>query len=151
MHLWSKEMREVKHKRNPTSRSSANTDPEQDLGTLEREIQLLRSILHRSAERPDFFWKRQRNAIMASMEEPAPARKGRPIPLWAPVALGVILSILFFVESSKAPPPDFAAGSDQDLLIGIERALSRDYPEAFDAAVVISSNGIIERNQSGRK
>jgi hypothetical protein len=151
MHLWSKEMREGKQKRNHTSRSSADIDPEQNLGVLESEIEILRGALHKSAERPDLFWKRQHNAIMASLKGPVSATKGRSALVWAPVALGVILCILFFVESSKAPTPDFAAGSDQDLLIGIERALSRDYPEAFDPAVIINSDRTIERNQSGRK
>jgi hypothetical protein len=144
-------MREDKHSKDHTPGYSADFDPEQNLGVLRGEIELLRDSAHAAAGRPDFFWKRQHNKIMASLKKPVPTAKQRPALLWAPVALGVVLCILFFVQSSKAPTPDFAAGSDQDLLIGIERALSRQYPEAFDPAIVIVPDKVIEKNRSGRK
>ena len=61
--------------------------------------------------------------------------------IWASLAIGLILCLLLFVVNSKAPTPDFAAGSDQKLLVEIERALSRQYPEAFDPATLILPSG----------
>ncbi len=150
MHLWSKEMRESKQKkRNLPFQTPAKIDRERNFGMPENQIEILREALHQSAQRPDFFWKRQRSEIMARLKEPVLVPKRQPASLWVPVALGVVLCIFFFVQSSKAPTPDFAAGSDQELLIGIERALSRDYPEAFDPAVVLNADKKKER-QSGQ-
>jgi hypothetical protein len=129
-------MRKGKHSKN--SGYSAG-DPERDLAELEGKIQILRNSVHRAAERPEFFWKSQHNVIMAKINMRTSARNHRPALLWAHIALGLLICLLFFVENSKAPTPDFAAGSDQELLLGIERALSRDYPEAFAPAVAVDS------------
>ena len=143
-------MQEGNHRR--SSRHSADFDPERNLGDLERKIQTLRDSVHRAAERPDFFWKRQHNAIMARLNAPVSTTKRRPALRWASVALALILCLVFFVENSKAPPPDFAAGSDQELLIGIEWALSRAYPEAFaPAAAIDSETGIFDGIESRSK
>ncbi len=58
--------------------------------------------------------------------------------IWAPAAIAILLCLFLFVEKSKAPTPDFAAGSDQMLLIEVERALHRDYPEALAPAALIA-------------
>jgi hypothetical protein len=157
MHLRSKEMRQEKKTQSFRSLDSADFDPERNLGELERKIQILRDLVRTAAERPDFFWKRQHNIIMASMKKPVRAAKHRPALLWAPIALTLIMCLFFFVENSRAPTPDFAAGADQELLVGIERALSRDYPEALAPAAVIdgvierTSNTAIDENQSRSK
>ena len=144
-------MREAKEKSLFGSVGSADFDPERDLEDMKKDIQRLRESVHAEAEKPEFFWKRQHNAIMASLNKPFPAAKCRPALLWAPAALALILCLLFFVENSKAPTPDLAAGSDQELLIGIERALSRDYPEAFAPVAVIHSaiEGMPDKAVSG--
>jgi hypothetical protein len=50
----------------------------------------------------------------------------------------VILCLFFFAENSKAPPkPDLAAGSDEILLINVERALNQEYPDALAPAAFI--------------
>jgi hypothetical protein len=145
-------MREGKHVRSSTSQYSTDFDPERNLGELGRKIQILRDSVHTAAERPDFFWKRQHNAIMSRLKKPVRAAKYPPALLWAPVALVLIICLFFFVENSKAPTPDFAAGSDQELLIGIERALRRDYPEALAPAAVIDGEiGRMGGNESRSK
>jgi hypothetical protein len=151
MHLWSKKMREEKDKNLFGSGSSADIDPERNLRELKKDIQMLRESVHAAAEKPEFFWKRQHNAIMASLNKPVPSAKYRPALLWVPAALVFILCLFFFVENSKAPTPDLAAGSDQELLIEIERALSRHYPEALAPVAVIDSaiDGMPDKSVSG--
>ena len=129
-------MRKGKH---PRSSGCSAGIPERDLGELERKIQILRNSVHMAAERPESFWKSQHTAIMAKLNMQASAKNHRPALLWAPIALGLLICLFFFVENSKAPPPDFAAGSDQELLLGIERALSRDYPEALAPVTAMDS------------
>jgi hypothetical protein len=141
MRLWSKKMREAKEKNLIGAGGGSGLGPEPNLGDLEKSVRMLREFVHAAAERPEFFWIRQRNAIRTSLNKPVPAAKYRPALIGAPVALVLILCLFLFVENSKAPTPDLAAGSDQELLIDIERALSRDHPEAF-APVAVSNSGI---------
>jgi hypothetical protein len=145
-------MREGKHAKSSTSRHSADFDPEQNLGELKKGIQILRNSVYAAAERPDFFWKRQHNAIMARLRKPVHAAKYRRALLWVPGVMAFIICLFFFVENSKAPTPDFAAGSDQELLMAIEHALNHDYPEALAPAAVINGEiGRIAGNESQSK
>jgi|WetSurMetagenome_2_1015567.scaffolds.fasta_scaffold305172_1 hypothetical protein len=107
-------------------------DRELNLGNLEEKIQALRGAVHAAAEKPDSFWKRQQDAIVSNLTLPAFNEYRRPALLWTPIVVALVTCLFFFVESSKAPTPDLAAGSDQELLVGIERALNRNQPEAFD-------------------
>jgi hypothetical protein len=134
------------------SLSSWDFDPERNLGELEGNIQVFRDSVRLAAERPDFFWKSQHNAIMARLNKQLRPAKYRPALIWAPAAaLVLIMCLFFFVENSKAPTPDFAAGSDQELLIGIERALSRDFPEALAPVAVTDGDGGISGRGIDRK
>ncbi len=110
---------------------------------LERGIEELEGILHKfrdsvraEADKPDFFWARQRNAIMSTLDKPESPKRRRVL-LWIPAAAAVLLCMLFFAEISKAPIPDLAAGYDQDLLVEVERALNRSHPEALMPALLI--------------
>jgi hypothetical protein len=136
-------MRQEKKTVSFTSPDSAGLDPEQNLGELERKIQTFRESVRRAAERPEFFWKRQHNDIIASLKTPVRTAKYGHALLWVPAALVLIMCLFFFVENSKAPTPDFAAGADQKLLVGIERALNRDYAEALAPAAVL--DGLIAK------
>jgi hypothetical protein len=107
-------------------------DPELNFGNLEEKIQTLRDAVHAAAEKPDIFWKRQQNAILSKLNRPVLNGNRRPALLWTPIVVVLGTCLFLYVESSKAPTPDLAAGSDQELLIGIERALNRNQPEAFD-------------------
>jgi len=138
-------------KRSSASRDSADFDPERNFGELERNIQVFRDSVRLAAERPDFFWKSQHNAIMAGLNKPLRPAKYRPALLWVPAALVLIMCLFFFVENSKAPTPDFAGGSDQELLIGIERVLSRDFPEALAPVAVTDGDGGISGRGIDRK
>ena len=123
--------------------ASDGRDPEQNLGDLQDTLRIFRDSLHAAAEKPGFFWKSQHNTIMARLAEPAPSPRYRSALLWVPAAAVVLLCLFFFVENSKAPTPDIAAGSDQNLLIEVERALNQDCPDALAPAAILSQE--IER------
>lgn len=55
----------------------------------------------------------------------------------AAVAFGLAAAGLF-LRNDAQPAPDFAAGSDQELLVGIERALRNDIPEALQPLTLIT-------------
>ena len=112
----------------------ADADPEQNLGDLREALRIFGDSVHQAAERPDFFWRRQHNTIMARLNHPASKIHSRPALLWVPSFLVLMLCLFFFVQNGKAPTPDLAAGSDEILLINVERALGRDFPEALDPA-----------------
>lgn len=112
----------------------ADADPEQNLGDLREALRIFGDSVHRASERSDFFWRRQHNAIMARLNQPESKFHSRASLFWAPAALVLMLCLFFFAENGKAPTPDFAGGSDEMLLISVERALSRDCPEALAAA-----------------
>ncbi len=110
---------------------------EQSANELQEILQEFRDSVRFEADRPDFFWIRQRNAIMVRLKKPASLKQRRAL-LAAPAAgAAVLLCLFFFAENSKAPSPDLAAGYDQDLLVEIERALSRRHPDALSPALLI--------------
>jgi hypothetical protein len=130
LHFLSKKMR---NRRN----SRIREDAERNIESLREGLGMLRESVHAAAERPDFFWRRQHDAIMASLNRPAPSSRYRPALLWATAAVAVVLCLFFFAENSKAPTPDIAAGSDQYLLIEVERTLNQDCPDALAPAALL--------------
>jgi hypothetical protein len=113
----------------------------EDLGRVSEElkdcIRGLRDSLHDAAGRPDAFWARQRAAISESLRHSAPASKLKPVLLWAPASIVVLMCLFLFTGKSKLPAPDFAVGADQNLLVDVERALHRDCPEALAPAATL--------------
>ena len=116
-----------------------DVDPEENLADLKEVLGVFRNSVHKTAERPDFFWRRQHNTIMARLNRPAAKLPSRPVLLWVPATLVLMLCLFLFVQNGKAPTPDLAAGSDEMLLINVERALSRDCPEALAPAGLIEN------------
>jgi hypothetical protein len=121
-------------------------ESELDLGDLKESVQMLRDSHHQAAERPDFFWKRQHNSIMAKLRDSGFSSRRQKVLLWASTAAMVFLCMFFFAESNKTPMIDIAGGADQELLINIERALSRDCPNALAPAKLITQ----EMEQAGK-
>jgi hypothetical protein len=113
-------------------------DPEfEDLHDV---LEIMRESHNIAAEKPAFYWKRQHNAILAKLDAPAvaPALKFRFAYLCVPAVAVVFLCLYFFPENGKAPSPDLAAGYDQDLLVEVDRALSRNYPLALKPAALLA-------------
>jgi len=125
-------------KRNiPETHALHEKEMDAEIGDLQNDLQEFRDAHYTAAEKPEFYWKQQRAAIIAKLDASAPVSKYRFAYLWVPAAAVVLLYLFFPSIESKAPIPDLAAGYDQDLLIEVERALSRDYPLALRPAALL--------------
>lgn len=111
---------------------------EPDLEGMRKVLQTFRGSLLAATEKPDRFWEKQRSGILRQIDAPVSPVNYRPSLIWGSAALVAILCLTLFVESSKAPTPDFAAGYDQDLLIEVERALNQKYADAMAPAESVS-------------
>jgi hypothetical protein len=121
----------MRERQNGKAQSSKDMDPDQDFEEIKAALAMCRHSAYISAEKPDCFWKRQHDAIMAKLNESKPPESSRPWFVLVPAAAVVLLCLFFFGESGKVPAPDIAGGADQELLIDIDRVLSRECPEAF--------------------
>ena len=101
------------------------------------DVRIFRESFRAAAERPDTFWARQRAAILEGLRHPAHKSKWRPALLWAPASIVVLMCLFLFTEKTKLPAPDFAVGADQNLLVDVEQALYREYPEALAPAATL--------------
>jgi hypothetical protein len=134
--LGRKEMRKGKNRNTPAMPQSGNEEPERNVAELHEVVREFRDSVRLEAERPDLFWMRQRNEIMEKLQKPVAPKPRRSL-LWIPAAAAVLLCLIFFAENGKAPTPDLAAGYDQELLVEVERALSRNQPDALLPAQLI--------------
>jgi hypothetical protein len=117
--------------------AAQNRETEQIPGSLQEAFRTFRNLIHSAAERPDAFWVNQRAGIAQKIRRPVPAIKHLLVFRWVPAAIVVLLCLSLFMEEKKLPMPDFAGGADQELLIEVERALSREYPVAFAPAAIL--------------
>jgi hypothetical protein len=131
-------MRKRKQNGIPEPQASHEREADTELNDLQDVLQSIRNSRHAAAERPELYWKKQHEAIMTKLNASAPAPQYRFAYLWIPAAAVVLLLLFFSPQSGKAPPPDFAAGYDQDLLVDVERALSRDCPIALNPAALLT-------------
>jgi hypothetical protein len=116
---------------------------EHESDEFENDLRIFKESLRAAAERPDAFWTSQRAHIAAKVQPAVPALRLRLALVWAPAAIVVGLCLFLFVQSSKAPTPDFATGADQNLLVEIEQALKQKSPDALAPAALIA--GELER------
>jgi len=124
----------------PESNSSHDREMDLEFGDVQDVLQSVRDTHHLAAEKPEFYWIKQHDAIIEKLDTPAlvPSSKFRFAYLLAPATAVLLLCLFFFSVESKAPTPDYAAGYDQDLLIEVERALSRNYPLALRPAALLA-------------
>jgi hypothetical protein len=63
-----------------------------------------------------------------------------PRPVWLSAALVtvVVLIVVLFIGPEKQPVPDFARGTDQELLLGVDRLLDKEIPAALEPALVLT-------------
>jgi hypothetical protein len=114
------------------------TNQEPNWEDLEGTLREFRDSVRTAAERPGPFWESQRAAVNARLQQPRPDPWRRRAWIIAPVAAAVVLCLFLFVENGKAPTPDFAGGSDQDLLIDVERALDQECPSALQPVALLT-------------
>jgi len=133
-------MRKRGKSRIPKTRASHERKMDLEFEDLHDVLEAMRESHHTAAGKPEFYWKKQHDAILAKLDAPAtaPASKFRFAYLCAPVVAVVLLCLFFFTENSKTPTPDLAAGYDQNLLVEVEQALGRNYPLALKPAALIA-------------
>lgn len=124
----------------PKIRASYEGNMDLEFKDLHDVLEAMRESHHTAAGKPEFYWKKQQDAILAKLDAPAtaPALKFRFAYLCVPVVAVVLLCLFFLAGNSKAPAPDLAAGYDQDLLVEVDRALDRDYPLALKPAALLA-------------
>jgi hypothetical protein len=106
---------------------------------LEGALAGFRALAQTAAERPEYFWDRQRLAILDRLKAPHVTRRYRAIWIWATAAtLVIVLVLILNPNHSQSIVPDFAAGHDQELLVGVERSLNRELPQALQPAVILT-------------
>ncbi len=88
---------------------------------------------------PEFFWERQRLAIQSRLKTSQGIHNYRSAWTWAAATTLVLLVLLVLSpNSTQSVVPDIVAGDDQELLIGIERSLNRELPEALQPASLLT-------------
>jgi hypothetical protein len=112
--------------------------PESESEELKEDLRIFRESIRTEAQKPEAFWASQRAGIAARIQAPVSLLWRRPVLLWAPGIIMIVLCFFLFLEKSKTPKPDFAAGADQILLVEVEQALRRDCPEALAPAAHIT-------------
>jgi hypothetical protein len=111
---------------------------EAECSDLQDVLKTFRNVHHAAADRPVFYWKSLHGTIMKKIEAPMAFSKFRHPLLWAPAAAALLFCLFFFSTVKKTPIPDIAAGYDQDLLIEVDRALSRDCPAALEPIEILA-------------
>jgi len=63
-----------------------------------------------------------------------------PRPVWMSAALItiVVFIVVLFIKPEKPSGPDLASGTDQELLLGIDRLLDKEVPAALEPALVLT-------------
>ena len=92
------------------------------------------------AERPDWFWARQRTRILSDIRQP---RRLSPKFAWAGLAavVAIAISLLSPVEKPKQLPPQPVAQvqiSDHDLMIAIEHSMNAGGPSSLAPASLLA-------------
>ena len=111
---------------------------ETECSDLQDVLKSFRNAHHAAAGRSAFYWISLHGKIMKKIETPRVFSKFRHPLLWAPAAAALLFGLVFFSTGRKTPIPDIAAGYDQELLIEVERALSRGYPAALESIDILT-------------
>jgi hypothetical protein len=120
-----------------------------DSTELKEALQIFRNKFEAAAEKPSFFWKNQHQQIMTNLHRSVKQTNfSRPMLLWASATIIILVCLFFFMENSKTPTPDLAAGSDQDLLVDVEHTLEQGYPESLAPNILIHQEVIYSINNS---
>lgn len=118
-------------------------EPQSNENEIRSTLDRWRDSAQLQAERPDWFWTRQRTRILSEIER----RKSRPPAFaWAGVAatLALALALLLPVNQPESPqlvtPPARAQAelSDHDLMVAVERSLNAGVPASLEPAGMLA-------------
>lgn len=102
-----------------------------------------RESVIRQAERPEWFWTRQRARVQSRIRETQPSP---PKLVWAAVAATFALAIALFAPVRQTGPPPTSAPtveaqvqiSDHDLMLAVERTLNAGVPSSLEPAGLLA-------------
>jgi hypothetical protein len=113
-----------------------------------------RESAEKQADRPDWFWARQRALISSRIQEPQPRRM--PALAWAGVAATVAVGVALIlpihkqippVAVNKAPVTMAATTSDSDLMQEVEETMNSGVPDSLQPASTLQQ--AMEKGYSG--
>lgn len=118
-----------------------------------------RDSVHGRAERPEWFWARQRARIRAHVPEQSNSRA--PKLAWAGLAATVALAVAMLIPTREVKPiPQPAAStaahaeiSDHDLMVALERTMNAGVPSSLAPAGLLAQemNQALETNIQTQK
>ena len=115
---------------------------------LRRVLEAWRESSHDRAERPEWFWARQRARLTSKIGEQSASRA--PKLAWAGLAATVAAAVLLFVPARQVKPVQptvveaQAEISDHDLMLALQRTMDGDVPSSLAPAGVLAT----EMNQA---
>ena len=117
---------------------------------LESALTGFRRVAREASDRPEHFWERQRLAVKERLNAERPGR-GYNRMAWVSAAVLVLLAIVLFTPRGEPIVSDIPAGQDQELLIGIERSLDREIPQALEPGLLLTQEIQKASDQSAPK
>ena len=111
---------------------------EMECSNLRDVLESFRNFHYAAADQSVFYWKSRHDAILNKIRTPMPFSKFRHPLLWVPAAAALLFCLIFCLPERRTPVPDIAAGYDQDLLMEVERALSRNCPAALEPVDILA-------------
>ncbi len=118
---------------------------------LESSLAGFRDIARTAAERPEYFWDRQRHAIRDALRSTRHIRGYGSTWAWVSATVVVLLALTLFVPRGEPVVPDIAAGQDQELLLSIESSLNRQVPAILEPALILTTELEKAASQSTKK
>ena len=98
-----------------------------------------RQQIRSATERPESFWRRQREAISAHVAARAFHQPWKRW-VWATATVTLILLASTLLSRNSAPPLPVAAQADPDdaLLLSVQQSISSDLPQALRPAALLT-------------
>jgi hypothetical protein len=116
-----------------------------------------RESVEREAERPDWYWARQRALVSSQVQQPKVKRM--PVLAWAGIAATVALGVALTIPGQKQPPAPFVgavthppvevdgAMTDPELMQQVEQTMNSRVPDALQPANALAQE--MEQSYSG--
>ncbi len=104
---------------------------------MESALSGFRLFAREAVNRPENFWEQQRRSVEERLHEDR-ARRGYNRMAWVSAAALVLLALALFTPRGEPVAPDIPAGQDQELLIGVERSLDRNVPQALEPGLLLT-------------
>lgn len=124
---------------------------------IKNTLNAWRESVEKQAERPDWFWARQRALLSSQVQQPK-VKRMRAL-AWAGIAATVALGVALTIPGQKQPPAPFigaatppqvevdGAMTDPELMQQLEQTMNSRVPEALQPANALAQE--MEQSYSG--